>query len=407
MAVKLVAFKSKNGIYYSESTVNMFKGKPEKTFWLRFSHPLTKNPIKIRLASESEGMTLQQAEMKKSEIYRMMMDGVYKTKQEIEEERQAKEAEKLRLEEEERKKNITLNQAFELYFNEYALTNKKSYYDDKNRYDNHIRSVLGDKALKDICSFDIERLKSNLQKKELSQQTIIHTLKILRQIYNKMLLWDKYSGDNPVSKLKIKKSNNNRLRFLTIDEAEILLTELKKHSIQVYDQSLLSLNTGMRFGEIAGLVWQDIDFENDIITIRDAKNNHTRQTYINGDVKHMLFIRLENKKDVNLVFPSLKGTIQDSVSKIFFQTANTLFNQGVTDARDKVVFHTLRHTFASWLAISGTPLHVIKELMGHKSISMTERYSHLIPDVKRLTINGLVEYKKDNKIINLKIVGGN
>ncbi len=65
------------------------------------------------------------------------------------------------------------------------------------------------------------------------------------------------------------------------------------------------------------------------------------------------------------------------------------FNKGITDNRQKVSFHTLRHTFASWLAIQGTSLYEIKELMGHKSITMTERYAHLMPDVKLKAVNKL------------------
>jgi len=54
-----------------------------------------------------------------------------------------------------------------------------------------------------------------------------------------------------------------------------------------------------------------------------------------------------------------------------------------------VVFHSLRHSFASWLAIQGTPILTIARLMGHKSISMSERYSHLSPDHKKDAVNGL------------------
>ena len=73
------------------------------------------------------------------------------------------------------------------------------------------------------------------------------------------------------------------------------------------------------------------------------------------------------------------------------------FNDGITDSRDKVVFHTLRHTFASWLAIQGTPIYTIKELMGHKTLAMTERYSHLIPDAKR-------EYESFTENYTLRLV---
>jgi len=65
------------------------------------------------------------------------------------------------------------------------------------------------------------------------------------------------------------------------------------------------------------------------------------------------------------------------------------FNNGVTDPRQKVTFHTLRHTFASWLAMQGTPILTIKELLGHQSLAMTERYSHLSPDQKKDAVNGI------------------
>jgi integrase len=64
----------------------------------------------------------------------------------------------------------------------------------------------------------------------------------------------------------------------------------------------------------------------------------------------------------------------------------------------KVVFHSLRHTFASWLAIQGTPLYTIKELIGHKSIVMSERYAHLIPDQKIEAVKLLAEkFSSDRK----------
>jgi site-specific recombinase XerD len=78
------------------------------------------------------------------------------------------------------------------------------------------------------------------------------------------------------------------------------------------------------------------------------------------------------------VFPSSGGKPQKAVSRVFERTVKKLgFNAGLTDIRDKVVFHSLRHSFASWLVQNDQPLYVVAECLGHSSLSMTKRYSHL------------------------------
>jgi len=91
-----------------------------------------------------------------------------------------------------------------------------------------------------------------------------------------------------------------------------------------------------------------------------------------------------NGKPYEFVFQSIKkGKVQE-VSDTFCRTVERLgFNEGIEDNRYKVVFHTLRHTFASWLALQGEPILTIKELLGHKTLEMTLRYAHLAPDQKR------------------------
>jgi site-specific recombinase XerD len=64
------------------------------------------------------------------------------------------------------------------------------------------------------------------------------------------------------------------------------------------------------------------------------------------------------------------------------------FNNGITDPRQKVVAHTLRHTFASWHVMAGTDIYTLKELLGHSVIQMTERYSHLAPEALQNATRG-------------------
>ena len=102
--------------------------------------------------------------------------------------------------------------------------------DDKRRYDFHLAKRFDDKRLDEISSFDLERLKADLLKKELAPATVKHCLVIVRQIYNKAAAWGLYKGENPVIGVKMPVIQNRRERFLSRTEAETILKALKVKS---------------------------------------------------------------------------------------------------------------------------------------------------------------------------------
>ena len=155
--------------------------------------------------------------------------------------------------------------------------------------------------------------------------------------------------------------------------------------------SLMGLHTGMRAGEICALRWGDVDFDNGMINIPDSKSGRPRHVFMTDMVKKIL----DEKEQTNageLVFQARGGGKVKDISKAFFRAVEELgFNEGIDDRRRRVTFHTLRHTFASWLAIQSTPIIEIKELLGHQTLVMTERYAHLIPDQKRAAVQNMAK----------------
>jgi integrase len=259
---------------------------------------------------------------------------------------------------------------------------------EESLYQNWIEPALGDKPIKQIAAIHLEKLKSNMAKQGKSARTIQYVLAVIRQVFNYAKRHNLFNDDNPVSKVKKPSEDNRRVRFLSRDEADLLLDELKKRSQALHDQALLSLHTGMRAGEIFNLRWKDIDFDRAMITLWDTKNKSTRTSFMTEAVRDMLLRRQPLEADPQaLVFPGRNGVRIKQISESFNRAVNALgYNRTVDDPRQKVVFHTLRHTFASWLVESGTDLYTVKELMGHKDLKMTQRYSHLAPDTLQAAI---------------------
>jgi integrase len=401
------------GVRYREHAERKYNGKPDRYFFIRYKKAGTTKEEAVGWASN--GMNARKATNIRSEIIQNIKEG--KNPQSLGEKREMAEALQKDLELQKQKESrdqFTFGQLAEKYI-EWAKANKKSWRDDELRYNKHLRTYLAQKPLKIIAPFLLEKLKSDLQKKTLignskkseehalSPATIKHCLVLVRQMFNKADAWGYFHGPNPVKKVKLPTLNNKRLRFLSHEEAETILNELKKRSETTHDLALLSLRTGARFDEMAKLRWQDVDFQNGLIHI-EGKNNQTRQAFMTPDVKEMLEGR-KGGMPSEILFKNRKdGCKINKVSHAFWRTIEFLgFNKGITDAAQKVVFHTLRHSFASWLALQGTPIYTIKELMGHKTLAMTERYMHLMPDQKREAIDKMMA-GIDQEIVNNNLI---
>jgi integrase len=395
------------GVRYKEPGTRRFKGRPEKYYSIRYRRG--GKLVEEGAGWESAGVNPQSCSQERTQIVQNIRVGEgyfsLKTKREIEE---AKRLAKIEEKEATERDKTPLSGIAEKYL-EWSKHNKKSWKDDLSRYRNHVKPVLGHYPIKNIGIIQLESLKKKLKAKGISEQTVLHCLTLVSAIFNRASSWGLYQGENPVratvkaDKKFLKIPDASRKAFLTQDQADTLLDDLKARSPQLHDMSLLSLYTGARAGEIFNLVWADIDLKNKFIILRDTKNGDTRNLFMTPQVEKMLKERIpEHMKKNELVFKNRNGKQIQEVSNAFSRAIHKLgFNQDVTDRRHKIVFHSLRHTFGSWLALQGTPIFNIKELMGHRKIEMTMVYAHLLPDEKRKAVLELGK-RQGQKVVELK-----
>ena len=304
------------------------------------------------------------------------------TLQEKRDVRTAEQKEKERLEEQERIRNISFSEVWETSYYPYIQANRKSQRaieTEETLYRLWIKPIIGDIPLLKIATLPhMENIKKNMKKAGRSARTTRYALDVIRQVFNHANLKKIYSGQNPAAGKRTTRprQDNRRNRFLTSDESDMLLNALLNKSVITHDMALLSLRAGLRFGEIVSLKWGDLNIFTGQGTLKDTKSGMNRTVFLTDDVKAMLARRKPaNAKPSSLVFPDQNGEPVKKISKTFGRTIDELgFNNGVDDPREKVVFHTLRRTFATWLLRQGTNIYYIQKLLGHADISTTTRY---------------------------------
>ena len=205
--------------------------------------------------------------------------------------------------------------------------------------------------------------------------TLNRELSLLKHMYTMAIEWGK-SKQNPVKKVKKLKGEVKRVRFLMPGEVQNLLSNCTDYLKPIVT---VAVHTGMRKGELFGLKWEQINFEQKIITLQDTKNGERRDIPMDETVKTVL-MGMERKGDH--VFCNQKGKAFVRLQRSFEAALKT---SKIEDFR----FHDLRHTFASNLVMAGEDLNTVRELLGHKDLTMTLRYAHLAPAHKKAAVDAL------------------
>lgn len=194
---------------------------------------------------------------------------------------------------------------------------------------------------------------------------------------------------NPVTGRKLKEPDG-RVRWLTRAEAVALLAaaDASTRAPHLADFLRLALNTGMRRGELLRLEWRRVDLQRGLVFLEaeHTKTKRRRSVPLNAEARAALIrrarYRAEHCPDSPWVFCRRDGGRITEVKRSF---AGACAKAGIADFR----VHDLRHTCAAWLVSAGVPLSEVRDLLGHASVVMTERYAHLAPENVRAAVQRL------------------
>jgi len=302
-------------------------------------------------------------------------------------------------------KPITLGDFIREHYAPWALAHQKA----GQATINALQACFGDwydRELRSLSAFDVERFKSRRLKAGRKPATVNRDLDRIRSVYSRAVEWG-FLTDHPLKAVKrAKGADNSRVRYLSPEEEKRLRDALAAREAErrasrdrhnawhaargseghpqwpadgftdhLMPLVLLALNTGLRRGELFGLSWSDVNLPGKLLTVTagNAKSRKARHIPLNAEALDVLKRWKKQGAGKGLVFPGAGGGRMTNINKAW---DGLITAAGLADFR----LHDCRHHFASRLAMSGVDLYTIKELLGHASIEMTQRYAHLAPD---------------------------
>lgn len=315
-----------------------------------------------------------------------------------------------------KKHNLTLKEFIEKEYRPWVIEHRKVGQRTLDHIARCFFEPFGNKPLTELTPILLDQWRTQRLKAGMSTETVNRDIATFKAAISKAVLWG-FIATHPLDRLKLLKSDRSiKVRYLSNDEEkrlrEALITREEKikndrdnanqwrrergyelhpdlHQFEFADHMrpmiILSINTGLRQGEVFSLKWENVNFERALLTIEGAyaKSGKTRHIPLNSEAKSVLKLWQEQSKNSDLVFPSINDQP--------FNTVKTSW-RGIRDAAKLKNFrwHDMRHHFASRLVMAGVDLNTVRELLGHSDLAMTLRYAHLAPEHKANAVEKLV-----------------
>jgi integrase len=261
-----------------------------------------------------------------------------------------------------------------------ARLTARAYERTRGVVEGHLKSAFGGVRLANIRRADVQRYATERSFK-VAPGSVVKELNILKHLCHVAVEWELIPV-NPAQGMKMPRVPAGRVRYLQPAELRTILEHCPRWLQPI--AGLLAF-TGMRRSEVLGLRWLDVDREGERIMLPQTKNGDGRIVWLNELACQVIdSIPKNSARPADLIFPFSDEISPENVSLAFLRTCRRV---GIADFR----LHDLRHTAASWLRMSGADLQDVAELLGHRDLRMTKRYSHLSPAhlsaaVKRLDV---------------------
>ncbi len=197
--------------------------------------------------------------------------------------------------------NLTFKDAAALFFEKHSK-NKVSCKTDEGQI-KVLNELFGEKRIADITPIDIEDMRKYLEEKGLKSVSVDHYHTLVKAIFNRMIMWRKFSGFNPANAVKLKRDPNTHIR--SFDQNEIKLIE-KNMTREIYPYFIGALHTGMRRGELCNLTWENVSLTSRDIYVAKSKSGKARHIPTSETLQCYLQMLSEKKKNpMDFVFGTL------------------------------------------------------------------------------------------------------
>lgn len=274
-------------------------------------------------------------------------------------------------------KPVKFSEFAPIYIEDHAKVKKRSWKNDEYMVNDSLAPFFREKLLSEITPLEVERWIRWRLDQGVTKTTCNRGLQVLKKMFN-IAIGEGFVTDNPVRKVKMfSEKDNIKERILTEEEEPRLIETCPDYLRPIV---ITALNTGMRRGEILALEWSCVDMVKRTIKVTRTKTDRPRWI----DINETLFGVLRRQRIANptaaLVFGSpWTGKLLNGIRKAFVRACK---QAGISGLR----FHDLRHTFASRLIEKGVDIVTVKELLGHSTVILTQRYTHSRNEQRRRAV---------------------